>query len=77
MPAETRRAAPTPPPTTDSVIETTVVPQKELESRRQQAERARRHASAIGDYAAAESWYREARALDEQLDAQAPSEPHA
>lgn len=75
MPAETRHAAPQ--AATDSVIETTAIAPKDLEMRRRQAEQARRHASAIGDYAAAESWYRQARALDEQLAAQAPSEPHA
>lgn len=66
-----------PAPTTDRLIDTTVVPQKELETRRQQAEQARRHASAIGDYAAAESWLRQARALDEQLTAYGSAEPHA
>lgn len=75
MSAEPRRA--TPPPMTDRLIDTTAVPQKELEARRHQAERARRHASAIGDYAAAESWLRQARALDAQLTAHAPTEPNA
>lgn len=75
MSAETR---PVPPqPTTDSVIDTAAIAPTDLETRRRQAERARRHASAIGDYAAAESWYRQARALDEQLSAQASSEPNA
>ncbi len=65
MPAEPRRTIT--PPQTDKLIESTIVSQRELEARRQQAEQARRHASAIGDYAAAESWYRRARVLDEQL----------
>lgn len=65
MSAEPRRTAA--PHQTDKLIETVVLPHRELEARRQQAEQARRHASAIGDYAAAESWYRQARALDEQI----------
>lgn len=34
---------------------------------RQKASDARRHAAAIGDYAAAEQWYDRERALDSQL----------
>ena len=75
MSAASRRTAV--PPQTDKLIETTVLPQKELEARLQQAEQARRHAPAIGDYAAAESWYRQGRALDEQITARRTTETTA
>lgn len=65
MSAEARRAAPKPP--TDHLVTTTVVQPAELEAQRQQAARERRHASAIGDYAAAESWYQQERVIDAQI----------
>ena len=56
-------------PPVDLSMTSSVGPLTELSSRRQQASRARRHAAAIGDYVAAERWYRQERTLDAQLDA--------
>lgn len=41
--------------------------EREVALARQQASDARRHAAAIGDYAAAERWYDRERALDGQI----------
>lgn len=54
-------------PPVDLSVTSSTVPLTELSSRRQQASQARRHAAAIGDYVAAERWYRQERALDAQL----------
>ena len=62
MPAEHRSDPPV-----DFLVTSSSVPLTELASRRQQASRARSHAAAIGDYAAAERWYRQERTLDAQL----------
>lgn len=75
MSADTRHAVPQ--PQVDQVIEAPAPPPRELETQRQRAARARRHASAIGDYAAAESWHRQERIIDAQLAAREQPESHA
>ncbi len=54
-------------PATDRLIDTKIGNAGDLEQRRREAARARRLASECGDYAAAESWYRQERALADAL----------
>lgn len=73
MKNERRQAVPTP---TDQVVSTTPTATKELLQRRQQAAQARRRASEMGDYASAESWFRQEQALAAKIST-ANSEAHS
>ncbi len=64
-------------PPVDLSVTSATIPLTELSSRRQQASRARHHAAAIGDYVAAERWYRQERTLDAQLAAREQREAKA
>ncbi len=64
-------------PPVDFLVASSSVPLTELATRRQEASRARRHAAAIGDYVAAERWYRQERTIDAQLDAREQREEQA